>query len=308
MRSLLLWPFWLIALVWGVACAEGVVHLIPSEDGGAYQGVADAFRTEFGSQRAVRLWSPATLDDRQIQALTAENDLIVPIGLKAARAVATNHAGRAAVLMLMIPRVSAEHLDWPATLPRRKISSVPIDQPASRYLGLVAAALPRAKRIGLVISGENEETASAMQLEAARRHFSFALEKVERPEQVAPSLRAVLPDSDVLLLVPDSVAMNGENARNVLITTYRYRVPTIGFSEGLSRAGSVASIYSTPAQIGRQGARMAAQWNPGSGELPAAQAAEEFSVSYNQQVARSLGVGLADLDEVRRKLGAVRSE
>jgi len=289
-----------LAPVWGA----GMVQLVASEEGGAYREAVDSFRAAFASQRPVKTWTLTELDGRQIRALTGENNLIVPIGLKAARAVAEQHAGQAAVLTLMIPRVSGERLNWPAGLSRRKISYVYIDQPAGRSLGLVEAAFPAARRVGLVVSAENADTVKTLQQEAARRRVDLNVEMVASPEEVAPALRGVLPESDVLLLVPDALAMHAGNAQNVLLTTYRYRVPAIGFSAGLSRAGAVVSVFSSPAQIGRQGALMASRWKPESGELPPAQHADDFSVVFNTYVARSLGVVLPDLGEVRRKLGA----
>jgi len=304
MRRLFAWLACLAALFVFPAHADGVVHLLVSEEGGVYREAVDAFRTAFAAQRPVRVWQMADLDGRQLRALTAENDLIVPIGLKAARFVAENHAGRAAVLTLMVPRVSGERLNWPPNLPRRKLSLVYIDQPASRSLGLLAAVFPHATRVGLVVSGENADTAKVLQQEAARRHLTLIVETIARPEDVAPALRSVLPESDVLLLVPDSLAINASNAQNVLLTTYRYRVPAVGFSQGLSRAGAVAVAYSSPAQIGRVGAQLAAHWKPESGELPAAKYADEFSIAFNTHVARSLGLVLPELGEVQRKLGA----
>lgn len=305
MRRLFAWLAVCLATVCGsAASADGMVHLIASEEGGAYREAADSFRAAFASSRQIRFWTLAELDGRKIRALTGENNLIVPIGLKATRAVAEQYGGQAAVLPIMVPRVSAERLNWPATLPRRKLSYVYIDQPASRTLGLVEAVFMRAKRVGLVVSGENAEAVKQLQQEAARRHLSLNPEMVARPEDVAPALRNVLSESDVLLLVPDSLAIHAGNAQNVLLTTYRYRVPVVGFSQGLSKAGAVAAVYSSPAQIGRQGALMALRWKPENGDLPPSQHADDFSVDFNAHVARSLGVVLPDLAEVRRKLGA----
>lgn len=298
----------LVVLLACMACAplraDGVVHLITSGEGGAYREVIDAFRAAFASSRQIRSWTLDELDGRKLRALTGENDLIVPIGLAAALRVSDHHSGQAAVLSLMVPRVSTGRLGWPVSLPRRKISHVYIDQPASRSLALVDAAFPQAKRVGLVVSAENDEIVKLLQQEAARRQLRLNLESVARPEEVAPALRNVLPESDVLLLVPDSLAIHAGNAKYVLLTTYRYRVPVVGFSQGLSRAGAVAAVYSSPAQIGRQGARMALRWKPETGDLPSAQHADEFSIDFNAHVARSLGVVLPDLGEARRKLGA----
>lgn len=302
--SLLLWLACLAAWFGSPAWADGEVHLIASEEGGAYRVAADAFRVAFTSQHPVRIWTLAQIDGAKIRALSSENDLIVPIGLNAARAVAAQYGGQAAVLTLMLPRVSAERLSWPAGMPRHKLSHVYIDQPASRILGLVAAVFPQARRVGVVVSAENAETVKSLQQEAARRHLSLNLETVAQSEDVAPALRDVLPDSDVLLLLPDSIAINAGNAQNVLLTTYRHRVPVVGFSQGLSKAGAVASVYSSPSQIGRQGGLMAMRWKSEGGNLPPPQHAEAFSIAFNPYVARSLYVILPDLGEARRKLGA----
>lgn len=307
MRRLIPLGHVLLLLAWllqAPARADGVVHLIASDAGGVYGEVATAFLDAYKSSRQVRTWNLADLDGQRLRALTAENDLLVPIGLKAATAVAGLPAGQASVLTLMVPHVSAQRLDASMSLPRRRLSHVHIDQPASRTLSLVEVVFPRAKRLGLILSPENGDAAKAFQQESDRRRLGLKLDWVASPEDVAPALRDALPEVDVLLLIPDATAFHAGNARNVLLTTYRYRVPVVGFSQGLSKAGAVAVVYSSPAQIGRQGGRMAMRWRPESGDLPPPQHADEFTISFNPYVARSLGIVLPDVDDVAKKLGA----
>lgn len=293
----------LILLVFRPAWAEGGIHLILSESGAAHQEAAEAFRAAVGANRTVRLWPMTEVAPGQLQSLTRGGDLIVPIGVKAARFVAENHSGQAAVLTLMVPRAVGERLEWPSSLGRRKTSFVYIDQPAPRSLDLVTEVFPKARRVGVVISPENAGIAKIFGQEAGRRQLSLNLETVAAPEEVAAALRRVLQESDVLLLVPDALVINAANAQNVLLTTYRHRVPVVGFSQGLSKAGAVASVYSSPGQIGRQGGQMALRWLE-SGDLPGPQPSAEFSLSFNHHVARSLGVVMPDENEIRRRLGA----
>lgn len=293
----------LFGLAVATARADGVIHLILSDAGGAYQEVADAFRAGIGLRQTVRLSSLPEIGPGQFAALTRGADLVVPVGVKAARFVAEHHAGQAAVLSLMIPRSAHEKMQWPASSVRKKISAIYIDQPPGRSLALAEAAFPSARRIGLLVSAENAAVAKSLAQEATRRNIKLNVEMVDSAEDVSPGLRRVLPDSDMLLLVPDAIAINASNAQNVLLTTYRFRVPVIGFSLGLSKAGAVASVYSSPTQIGRQGAQIATRFGEG-GELPPAQHAGEFSIAFNAHVARSLGVVLSEETEIRRKLGA----
>lgn len=293
----------LILLVIRPAWAEGGIHLILSEAGAAHQEAAEAFRSVVGAHRSIKIWPMAEMAPGQLQSLTRGGELIVPVGVKAARFVAENHAGQAAVLALMIPRAVGERLEWPSSLGRKKTSFVYIDQPPARSLDMVVEAFPKAHRVGVVISPENAGIAKLLGLEAGRRQLSLNLETVAAPEEVATALRRVLSESDVLLLVPDAIVINAANAQNVLLTTYRHRVPVVGFSQGLSKAGAVASVYSSPGQIGRQGGQIALRWME-SGDLPNPQPSTEFSLSFNRHVARSLGVALPEENEIRRRLGA----
>ena len=136
----------LVACVLPPAWGDGTVQLIASEEGGAYREAAEAFRAAFGAVHPLRSWQLAQLDGAQLRALSGEHDLIVAIGLRAARTLALHYGGQAAVLTLMLPRASAERLPWPAGVPRRKVSHVYIDQPASRTLAPVRAALRAAPR------------------------------------------------------------------------------------------------------------------------------------------------------------------
>lgn len=303
------WRFLLVLLALvlappGPAHADPLIHLVLSESGGAYQALTQAFREHAGSRHAIRVWHLSEVGDTQMRAWSRGNDLLVPVGLKAARLIAEHHAGSAPVLMLMVPRASAERIRWPTALHEHKRSAVYVDQPAERTLALARAIIPGARALGLVVSAENARAVPDLRREAARRGFALKVETVTGADQVARALRAVLDVSEILLLVPDGVAITAENARAVLLTTYRQRVPVIGFSEGLSRAGAVASVYSSPAQIGRQGALLAERWSPVSGTLPGATYATEYSLAFNSHVARALGLQHLDPRVLRRAIGA----
>jgi ABC-type uncharacterized transport system substrate-binding protein len=80
-------------------------------------------------------------------------------------------------------------------------------------------------------------------------------------------------------------------AQSVFMTSYRFRDPVVGYSESLSRAGALLTVYSTPVQIGRQAAELIEKSFDG-GKLPAAQWPQYFSVSVNEHVARSLDISV----------------
>lgn len=281
----------------------GGVALVLSERGQAYEELANAFAEVFGDRRALRILHLDGLDARAMQALEREVRLLVPVGIKATRMVAEHSSGQAAVMALMVPRSAFEAETWPASLSRRRLSAVYIDQPPGRSLSLIEKVLPKARQIGVIHSRQGLANIAALSQEAARRRMSLRVAEVPPSGEVAAGLRQVLPESDVLLLQPDALVINANNAQHVLLTTYRYRIPVIGFSQGLVKAGAVAAVYSTPAQIGAQGGRIARQWSLGEADLPPPRHCDEYAIALNQHVARSLGINLPHESEIRLQPG-----
>jgi putative ABC transport system substrate-binding protein len=126
-------------------------------------------------------------------------------------------------------------------------------------------------------------------------------------ERLITPLEQVLSEAELLLAVPDPLIFNRNTAQSLFLTSYRYRVPVLGYSRSLTRAGALLSLHSSPAQIGRQ----AAEWVNGaiqgtSVRLPQPAHPAYFSVSINEQVARSLGFSLPPEAELEKRLGGGR--
>lgn len=306
----------LLGWLGGIAVAHAAVGVLVvlSDGGDTYGQVARAFTDALGEQFPTRTRGLDSLSADDLRPVPGETLLLVPIGMKATRFVADNLPARVAVLALLVPRQGFEAISWPAGFGKRRLSAVFIDQPLERSLQLIELLDPRLDRVGVVSSNSGTDTAQELLMELApaaqpvlRAHGqSLRVQAVEGGKGVAEALRRLLPNVDVLLLLPDSLVVNSANVQNVLLTSYRYRVPVVGFSPGLVTAGAVAAVYSTPEQIGRAGAELAAAWNPASGELPAARHASGFDLAVNGRVARSLGLAVPDTRQLRRRLDEAR--
>ena len=100
-----------------------------------------------------------------------------------------------------------------------------------------------------------------------------------------------MPESDLLLLVPDPVVANADTVYGLLLTSYRAQIPVVGYSEGLLNAGALVSLFSTARQQGRQGAEIVGRLLAHEA-LPTPQHPRYFTVRVNASVARSLGLRL----------------
>lgn len=272
-------------------------------EAGPYAEVAAVLRAEWpGRQLVIAPWAE----------LAARNDavpeLVVTVGTVAFEEMLRNLQGRGPaweavpVLATLLPQSIYQEVLGGMRSTRRPVSAVVLDQPLSRQLALVRRALPARRRIA-VLPGpqtrlhlkmlEREMQAQGMQLIPAP--------PIAVPEDIFPALRQALEQADVLLALPDSLVYNGATLQNILLTTYRARVPVATFSPAYVRAGALLAVYSTPAQVARHAIAGFADWRPGR-PLPPPSAPDEFAVIANPKVAASLGIGIDDASGIAEDL------
>ena len=184
---------------------------------------------------------------------------------------------------------------------KRQISGIYFDQPIDRQLALLHAALPQARSVGVLVSADSAALQSLRRLSDETR-ISLHVQQSRMPDRLFGDLSALLGVSDALLVLPDAAIYRSDTIRNILLETYRQRVPMIGLSQHYVRAGALCAVYSTPLQIANQTARAVAQFAK-TGKLPDYQYPQEFEVAVNTQVARSLGLTIKSAEQLRTEIG-----
>jgi hypothetical protein len=292
------------------AAAATQVWVALTEEEGAYAEAAAVLRTELdGIQQTTAGWQQVLNDKGD------PPDLIVTLGVAAfegtldwltARGTAWE---RVPVLAVLLPRAAFEAQLAQGAPGRRALSAAVLDQPLGRQMALLKRALPDRRRVGVLPGPQTQPLIKALQKEATARGLSLvAGPAIAATADIYPSLKVALEESDVILALPDPAVFHGASLQNILLTTYRARVPLVAFSPAYTKAGAVLALYSTPAQVARRAVEMLRSWQAGRG-LPAPQAPREFAVAANARVAASLGLQLdeaAVLAEDLRRLEAAQ--
>lgn len=300
----------LLALAWllpGLArAADPLVWVALSDSGGAYAEAAASLREELGAA-ASRIELRVAPWQELLGAAARPPQLVVTLGAAAFRAMVENAQGEAGmarvpILAALLPRTSYEAL---APKSRITTSAVFLDQPVGRYIELLRLTMPERKKVGVLLGPESSALAPALTKAARARGLQLVSAPVsDEHEDLYPALRTVLAEAEVLLALPDTRIFNAGSLQNILITTYRQRVPLVAFSAAYVKAGAALALYASPAQVASQAAAMVRSFLAGRG-LPAPQAAGEFSVAMNERVARSLGIAADDpsavADTLRRQ-------
>jgi len=284
-----------VSLASGAMAKDFQVHLLLSDESEPYRKFAASFRNTLNG-------SGNRIEVVETQLVTGENaDLLVAVGMKATElASALKHTP---ILSVMVPEASYRNLmAGQPRLPRGSERSVIfLDQPLQRQLDFIFSAFPNHRRIGLLHGTESPVDLQALRKEIEQRKGILIAQNVETERTLYESMEQLLPQSDLLLSIPDRSIYGNRNIRNILLTSYRYRVPLIGLSESYVQAGAIGAIYSTPEQLGRQAASSVSGYSS-TRNMPGMEYPDEYQITFNQQVARSLNIDLPDIGEVRRHL------
>lgn len=261
------------------------VMLVLSEGSAAYQ----EFSTELQRNQSTQYTLQISLVGDPVQ----DADLLIAVGMKAATALSYSTKP---VLNVLVPSAGYAKLQRASS---QHFSAVFIDQPIERQIALLSKTLPAAKRLGILHSSFFDE--SPLRPILAKRGLSLHTRVVNETHPLASALSELLAQIDVLLVIPDSTIYNSDTIRNILLATYREQVPLVGLSSSYVRAGALCAVYSTPQQIARQTATVVEQFAV-TGTLPPVQYANEFEISVNTHVARSLNLTIKDEEQLRGEL------
>jgi len=180
-----------------------------------------------------------------------------------------------------------------------------LDQPLYRYLAFCKLMLT-IESIGII-----EDQKINLDQRESRLLEDLMLElnqyQVDPLNKLLPVLRRLLEQNDVLLMLPRQSIYNRDTLKGVLLTSYRSRKPAVSYSPAHVKSGALASIYSSPVDIGRHLALLVnRQLNKPGYKAPAFEYARFYSIATNRQVARALEISLPTERELRSALDRMK--
>jgi putative ABC transport system substrate-binding protein len=277
------------------------VLVVLSDNSAPYRSFANVFNNSLPAlMRATVLEHP-----EQFFSAVTQADLIVAVGMKATQVTTAQNS--IPVIAAMIPQTSYEALLAQAATKKilPPISAIYLDQPWLRQVDFWRAALPERRRIGLLHSSDAHIDVARLRKDIAQRDGALVIQPVRSADELFSRLENVLANSDVLLATPDSLIYSSSNIRNILLTSYRYRVPLIGLSQAYVNAGALCAIFSTPEQLAAQAGAMVIFFARDR-QLPAPQFPAAYTIAVNQQVARSLGIELSSPEAIRSQMDKMK--
>lgn len=285
--------------------AQAEVLLLLSSDAPYYGETANSLKTAAGEDPTNALtFKVLTLQSPEADtALTQTWQLIVAIGSKATQQV-LSEPGNSPVLSIFTPKNAFENIKVreDAGSPR-SVSVIYLDQPLERVVNLATRLMPEAKQLGAVFGPISKTWEDGLKSLASQRGIALNSAHLTPEDNPVAVLRPLVRGSDLFIALPDHAPLNRAVAKWILHLSFQQKVPVIGFSKAYTNAGALASIYSSPEDIGRQaGQFIVARLIEGDTTLPQAQYPRYFTISTNFTVAGSLGIHLPPDNELYRSL------
>lgn len=274
--------------------------MVLSENNAPYQKFSAALHVAIAANKV-------DVDITEVQSGQSVNaDVIVAVGMKAMESALAG--SNAPVLGAMIHKAGYEALLEKAGKKRSgAASAIYLNQPWERQQDFIRAVLPDRRRIGLLHSPDTHLELEGLKESFATRGLTLIAQSLVSSESLYASLDELLGKTEVLLAVPDSAIYNPGSIRNILLTSYRHKIPLIGVSQSYVNAGALGAVFSTPEHIAEQ-AGSAVVYLYKNKRLPEPQYPASYSVILNHQVARSLGINLPSQEEIRERMDNTRRE
>ncbi len=281
----------LVALVLAVApAAAGTVAVLLSSDADEYKEALRGFKEAAGHQ-VVAVYDMEA-DPDQARKLLADierkvkPDLIFAVGTWALQAV----AGRTD-----IPIVYAMVLNPPSLVGVgvKNVTGASMNVPVEQPLRVLKQLGPQVKRIG-VIYNKARTGYLVKEAEAVARDEGLQLvaREVASPKEVLPALESLQDGIDALWILPDETILAQAVVQQMLLFSYRRKIPVLGLSDRHAQMGALLSLsFASSEDIGRQAGEAAKAVLAGKapGQIPYT-TARKTNLVVNLKAAQKLGV------------------
>ncbi|MFO8023653.1 hypothetical protein [Thiohalophilus sp.] len=244
--------------------------------------------TSASSRNTQRFVAMDDLHTEKLRELINNSQTVVTLGQKSLRNVADLRIDRPHLATL----ITLE--DYRDVLSEKNISQgmhcvLVIDQPLHRITRVIRERIPDARIAGIIAEpkdANNSKSSIAMQYE-----YDPIIARVPPRENIHSTIRTMSENGiDVIIALHNKEIYNRSTARNILISSYHFNLPLIGYSRAFVRAGALMGIYSTPESMADETLGIINQTErcvDGSILYPS-----RYTVEVNPQVAKSLRINI----------------
>ena len=235
------------------------------------------------------------IDINQQETIDKNGDIIISIGSKAAKFLDQNNLSNTQL------RVLTKTTPYKGT-PKNNKLQLSMTHSLCQQFALIRLLNADWKTVSIMLAKQNALETKKLETCAAQYNFTLQTILISQYVNMIDALNSSLLNSDALLALPDPSVYNAKTVKSILLTTYRHRVPVIGFSEAFVHAGALAAIHSSTDQLGKQISELIQNYFKRDKINKHYIYPKYFDVAINKDVAKSLGITTPDRKVLIEKL------
>jgi putative ABC transport system substrate-binding protein len=209
---------------------------------------------------------------------------VVTLGSAAAAAAASIDHGApvAATMVLAPPKGASESRNIKAT--------IAVDVSPGDVLERLKQLYPDRRRVALIRGPAlSSARAAAIAEQGLKQGYNIQVVDCSGPKELLGTFGSLRERFDFVWLLPDSNLYHSATVSALVMASIRYRLPLIGFSEGLVQAGALAGFWADYRDIGAQTGEAVLRIMKGRAEAPVAYP-RKINAAINERVSRALGL------------------
>ena len=234
------------------ALAQQSVLVLSSRDNLAYRQVAASFEAFLQDEVGGLEFVSVTLDDDDLtrpQRLDALQDkdlaLVFALGSRATELATARFTTVPVVSSMVLSRAEIQALP--------NVTGVALEFPPATQLRWMRRLLPQANRIGVLFDPAlNQTWVDSARREAEKEGLVLVLIPVNNARELPAGLKKLDRAADALWAIPDKTVYSGKTLKQVLLSSFRSRIPVIGLSSAWVKAGAYYALDRDYQDLGRQ--------------------------------------------------------
>jgi len=152
-----------------------------------------------------------------------------------------------------VPIVASMLLDMSKIMEHSNATGVGIDIPVIQQFAWLKKFFPKIENLGVLYSPEqNKEIIEEAKGLAVKSGFNLVSQQVLSPKDIPGALLNLTGKIDVLWAVNDTVVANQKTVKNLLLFSFRNKIPFIGLSSAWVKAGAFYALDRDYSDIGVQ--------------------------------------------------------
>ncbi|MDD5579470.1 MAG: ABC transporter substrate-binding protein [Methylobacter sp.] len=276
--------------------AEKAVHVlvIANTAEEPYKQAIEGFEEQLSLQLQARftelILSLAINKSASVLAAIKDNnpDLIYTVGAESAELAMQS--------TLNIPIVSTLILNKNLFSGAKNITGVTLTYPLAIQLQWLKKFFPGQRKVAILYNpAENDKMIEDLRISAEQVGLDLVSIPVSTPKQLPYALEQLASNVEILLAIPDEIVMSPKTAKEVLLASFRNRVPLIGISDNWVKSGALYALSWDYEDLGKQSAFQAGKILKGSSiqnvvpEYP-----RKLTYTINMKIAEHMNVEISE--------------